>query len=472
MPNKIKIVTIGGGSSYTPELIEGLILRQEQLPIAELWLVDIEDGAEKMEIVGSMAKRMIAAAKLDWQVHLSLDRKEALKDADYVTTQFRVGLLDARLKDEVIPLANGLLGQETNGPGGIFKAFRTVPVILDIIEDMRQLCPNAWLVDFTNPAGMVTEAAIKYGKWEKTVGLCNVPFGHITQACSVLGAEEKDLYFKFAGLNHFHWHRVWDQQGNERTAELIDKIYSPDQQEKSDEGLKNIHQIPFNYDQVKHLGLLPCGYHRYYYLQEPMLAHAIEEFDHYETRAEVVKKTEAHLFELYKDVNLNYKPEELSQRGGAHYSDAACDLIASIQNNSGKLMVVSTRNNGAIADLPFDCVVEVTAAITSHGAEPLRWGALPPAARGMIQLMKAMEETVIEAAVTGDYGAALHAFTINPLIPAGDTAIKVLDQLLYAHKAYLPKFASKIAEIEQTKPEIVTFVDQLLADRQAHAHKG
>ncbi|ORM57545.1 6-phospho-beta-glucosidase [Pantoea rodasii] len=469
MPNKIKIVTIGGGSSYTPELIEGLILRKDQLPIAELWLVDIEDGAEKMEIVGSMARRMIAAAKLDWQVHLSLDRKEALKDADYVTTQFRVGLLDARLKDEVIPLANGMLGQETNGAGGIFKAFRTVPVILAIIEDMRELCPNAWLVDFTNPAGMVTEAAINYGKWEKTVGLCNVPFGHITQACSVLAANENDLYFKFAGLNHFHWHRVWDRQGNERTAELIEKIYSPDQQEKSDEGLKNIHQIPFNFDQVKHLGLLPCGYHRYYYLQEPMLAHAIEEFDNYETRAEVVKKTEARLFELYKDVNLNYKPEELSQRGGAHYSDAACDLIASIQNNSGKLMVVSTRNHGAIADLPFDCVVEVTAAITSHGAEPLRWGALPPAARGMIQLMKAMEETVIEAAVSGDYGAALHAFTINPLIPAGDTAIKVLDQLLYAHKAYLPNFAHKIVEIERNQPEVVAFVDRLLADRAAHA---
>ena len=468
MPNKIKIVTIGGGSSYTPELIEGLILRQEQLPIAELWLVDIEDGAEKMEIVGNMAKRMITAAGLDWQVNLTLNRREALKDADYVTTQFRVGQLDARLKDEVIPLANGFMGQETNGAGGIFKAFRTIPVILDIIEDMRELCPNAWLVDFTNPAGMVTEAAIKYGQWEKTVGLCNVPFGHISQACQVLDVEEKDLYFKFAGLNHFHWHRVWDNKGDERTVELIEKIYSPDRQEKSDEGLKNIHQIPFYYDQVKHLGLLPCGYHRYYYLQEPMLAHALEEFDDYKTRAEVVKQTEARLFELYKDVNLNYKPEELSQRGGAHYSDAACDLIASIHNNTGKLMVVSTRNNGAIADLPFDCVVEVTAAITSHGAEPLRWGALPPAARGMIQLMKAMEETVIEAAVSGDYGAALHAFTINPLIPAGDTAISVLDQLLYAHKAYLPKFAAKIAEIEQNKPEVAKFVNELLQDRHNH----
>jgi 6-phospho-beta-glucosidase len=334
---------------------------------------------------------------------------------------------------------------------------------------MRELCPDAWLVDFTNPAGMVTEAAIKYGKWEKTVGLCNVPFGHITQACTVLEKEEKELFFKFAGLNHFHWHRVCDQQGIERTAELIEKIYAPEYRENSDEGLKNIHQIPFYYEQVKHLGILPCGYHRYYYLQEPMLAHALEEFSSYETRAEVVKKTESRLFELYKDVNLNYKPEELSQRGGAHYSDAACDLIASIHNNTGKLMVVSTRNNGAIADLPFDCIVEVTAAITSHGPEPLRWGALPNAARGMIQLMKAMEETVIEAAVTGDYGAALHAFTINPLIPAGETAIKVLDELLYAHKEYLPKFAEKIAEIEKNKPEIAESVNTLLADRKAHA---
>ncbi|QNE50916.1 MULTISPECIES: 6-phospho-beta-glucosidase [Enterobacteriaceae] len=469
MQNKIKIVTIGGGSSYTPELIEGLILRKDQLPIAELWLVDIKEGVEKMEIVGNMAKRMIAAAKLDWQVHLTLDRKEALKGADYVTTQFRVGLLDARLKDEVIPLANGLLGQETNGAGGIFKAFRTIPVILEIIEDMRALCPDAWLVDFTNPAGMVTEAAIKYGNWEKTVGLCNVPFGHINQAYEVLAAKEDDLWFKFAGLNHFHWHRVWDRKGNELTSELIDKIYAPESLRNTDEGLKNIHQIPFYYQQVKHLGILPCGYHRYYYLQEPMLQHAVEGFDSYETRAEVVKKTEQRLFELYKDVNLNYKPEELSLRGGAHYSDAACDLISSIQNNTGKLMVVSTRNNGAIADLPFDCIVEVTAAITSHGPEPLRWGQLPPAARGMIQLMKAMEETVIEAAVTGDYGAALHAFTINPLIPAGEAAIRVLDQLLYAHKAYLPKFAGIIAEIEQTKPEVVNSVEQLLDDRKVHA---
>ncbi len=160
---RIKIATIGGGSSYTPELIEGFIKRKDELPISELWLVDIEEGREKLEIVGAMAQRMVRVAGLDWKVYLTLDRREALKGADFVSTQFRVGLLDARIKDERIPLSHGIIGQETNGAGGMFKAFRTIPVILDIIDDMRELCPDAWLVNFTNPSGMVTEAAIKYG---------------------------------------------------------------------------------------------------------------------------------------------------------------------------------------------------------------------------------------------------------------------------------------------------------------------
>ena len=172
---KIKIVTIGGGSSYTPELIEGFIKRRDELDISELWLVDIEEGKEKLEIVGGLAKRMVEAAGLDWKIVLTLDRQEALKGADFVTTQLRVGLLDARIRDERIPLKHGMMGQETNGAGGIFKAFRTIPVLLDIVEDMKRLCPNAWLINFANPSGMVTEAVIKYGGWKKTIGLCNVP---------------------------------------------------------------------------------------------------------------------------------------------------------------------------------------------------------------------------------------------------------------------------------------------------------
>ncbi len=452
----IKIVTIGGGSSYTPELVEGFILRQKELDIKELWLVDIEAGRHKLEIVGEMAKRMVKAAGLDWEVHLTLDRREALKDADFVTTQFRVGLLDARIKDERIPFKYGMIGQETNGAGGMFKAFRTIPVILDIIKDMEELCPNAWLVNFTNPAGMVTEAAIKVGGWQKTVGLCNVPIGSYTLNHAMLENTENSLYHKYAGLNHFHWHKVWDKSGKDRTPELIEKIFNPANiGEEAIAEVANIQKIPFVYEQIKSLGMLPCGYHRYYYITEQMLEHGLEDYRNNATRAEVVKRTEAELFELYKDPALDHKPEQLTQRGGTHYSDAACELIASIVNDKRTVMVVSTQNNGTITDLPYDSIVEVTSVITAHGPEPMNWGSFGPEARGILQLMKSMEELTIKAAVTGDYNTAIQAFTVNPLVTSGRIAVNLFNELLLAHKDYLPQFKDKIKELEDSGLEYI-----------------
>lgn len=465
----VKVVTIGGGSSYTPELVEGFIKRYDELPIKELWLVDIEDGKEKLEIVGAMAKRMVKAAGVPMEVHLTLDRLEALKDADFVTTQFRVGLLDARIKDERIPLSHGIIGQETNGAGGMFKCFRTVPVILSIVEDMKKLCPNAWLVNFTNPSGMVTEAVIKYGHWDKVVGLCNVPISCQKMVGKALDMdEEKDLYFKFAGLNHFHWHRVWDRQGNELTEKAIQMLYgdaesfnkfsanptrAAEEAKKAAEraknaGVANIKNISFISDQIEDLGYLPCMYHRYYYITDDMLEDEIADFKENGTRAEVVKRTEAELFELYKDPKLDYKPEQLTKRGGTYYSDAACELINAIYNDKRIDMVVSTQNKGALTDLPYDSVAEVSAIITGAGPQPITWGEFKPAARGMVQIMKAMEQVTIEAAVTGDYGKALHAFTINPLVPSGQIAKTILDEMLVAHKKHLPQFADAIAKIE------------------------
>lgn len=467
--SKLKIVTIGGGSSYTPELIEGFIKRKDALPIKEIWLVDIEAGKEKLEIVGAMAQRMVKAAGLDWEVHLTLDRKKALKDADFVSTQFRVGLLDARIKDERIPLSHGAMGQETNGAGGMFKAFRTIPVILDIVEDMKELCPNAWLVNFTNPAGMVTEAVMRYGNWDKVVGLCNVPIICRKIAAGGLDVDESELTFKFAGLNHFHWHRVWDRHGKEQTQHILDTVYGTDEgmsnamhnvmkgvmqtmetknEALDDSGVKNIPMISFLRDQVTDLNIIPCMYHRYYYLTSDMLKEETERYNEGKTRAEEVKRTEERLFELYKDPKLDYKPEELSQRGGTYYSDAACELISAIHNDSKVEMVVSTRNNGAVPDLPNDVVVEVNAIIRKSGPQTIAWGSFNESAKGQLQLMKAMELTTIEAAVTGDYGKALQAFTINPLVPSGSVAKAILDEMLVAHKEHLPQFKNKIAELE------------------------
>lgn len=445
MTTGIKLVTIGGGSSYTPELMEGFIKRYEELPIREIWLVDIESGKEKLDIVGQMAQRMWDASPYDVQVHLTLDRREALKDADFVTTQFRVGLLDARIKDERIPLSYGMVGQETNGAGGILKAFRTIPVILDIVEDMKQLCPNAWLVNFTNPSGMVTDAVIRYGKWDKVIGLCNVPVNAMMAEPELIGKKPEELTYSFAGLNHFHWHRVHDLNGNDVTRDIIDKMYD------GNSGIPaNIHDMPFFKEQLHQMNMIPCVYHRYYYRAEEMLTHMLEEYRDpaVGTRAEQVKQTEAELFELYKDPHLDHKPEQLSKRGGAHYSDAACETIASIYANKNTHLVVSTKNNGAVPDLAPDDVVEVSSYIGATGAKPIAFGILAPAEKGWLQVMKNMERCVEEAAVTGDYGLALQAFLINPLIPSGETAKRVLDELLITHKDHLPQFADKIAELE------------------------
>lgn len=441
----VKIVTIGGGSSYTPELMEGFIKRYDQLPIREIWLVDIEDGREKVEIVGAMAQRMWDASPYDVKVHTSFDRREALPGADFVTTQFRVGLLYARIKDERIPLSYGMLGQETNGAGGMFKAFRTIPVIGQIIADMRELCPDAWLINFTNPSGMVTEAAIKHFGWKKTIGLCNVPVGSMINEPKLIGYEENDprLTFRFAGLNHFHWHRVWDERGREVTHDIIDHLND------RDNGMPaNIQEAEFPLDMLHSMGMIPCGYHRYYYLHEEMMQQETEEFGKGECRAEVVKKIEDELFELYKDPNLDHKPEQLAKRGGAHYSDAACETIAAIYNDRHEHMVVSTQNNGAVPDLAPDSIVEVSALIGRQGAEPIAWGPMPSQERGWLQMMKAMEECVIEAAITGDYGRALEAFCLNPQVENGPKARRVLDELLVAHEKYLPQFAEKIAELK------------------------
>lgn len=440
----IKIVTIGGGSSYTPELVEGFIKRYAELPVRELWLVDIEEGKEKLEIVGQFARRMIKKAGLDIKVYMTLNRKEALKDADFVTTQFRVGQLDAREKDELIPLKYGVIGQETNGPGGMFKALRTIPVILSIVEDMKELCPNAWLVNFTNPSGMVTEAVMKYGKWDRVIGLCNVPVGAMMKEPETIGTTLDQLVYKFAGLNHFHWHKVYDMQGKEVTQKIIDAMY-----EGKDSGIPaNIHDIPFFKEQLDAMGMLPCGYHRYYYREQEMLAHGLEEYNGIGTRGQQVKETERELFELYKNPDLDHKPEQLAKRGGAHYSDAACETIASIYSNANRHIVVTTKNNGAVPDLPADVAVEVSAYIGATGAKAIAFGPLQPAERGWLQCMKNMELCVEEAAVTGDYGKLVQAFILNPQIVAGENMIKIINELLIAHKKYLPQFADKIAELE------------------------
>jgi len=436
MSNGIKIVTIGGGSSYTPELVEGFIKRYHELPVRELWLVDIEAGKEKLEIVGNLAKRMIKKAGLPIEVHLTLDRREALKDADFVTTQFRVGLLEARAKDERIPLKYDIIGQETNGPGGLFKGLRTIPVILDIVKDIQELCPDAWLVNFTNPAGMVTEAILRHSTHKKVVGLCNVPIGTRMTVAKILDVDASRVQVNFAGLNHMVYGLDVFLDGVSVKEQVIEALANP----TTEMTMKNIHNLAWEADFARALNAIPCGYHRYYYKTSEMLAQEKHDAETKGTRAEVVKRLETELFELYKDENLDIKPPQLEQRGGAYYSDAACSLISSIYNDKGDIQPVNTMNKGAIASIPHDSAVEVNCVITKDGPKPIAVGDLPVPVRGLVQQIKSFERVAAEAAVTGDYKTALLAMTINPLVHSDNVAKELLDEMLEAHKEHLPLF--------------------------------
>ncbi len=420
----LKIVTIGGGSSYTPELVEGLIKRYSELPVAEYWLVDIEEGKEKLEIVGALAKRMVEKAGVPMEIHLTLDRKEALKDADFVTTQLRVGLLKARAKDERIPLSHGFLGQETNGAGGLFKALRTVPVILDIAKEMQELCPNAWLINFTNPAGVVTEALLRYSNHKKVIGVCNVPIGMEFGAADLLGVDKSRITMDQVGLNHMVYGQRVYLDGNDVTAEVMEKMLNSD----NSQSMANIAAMGWDPAFIKATGLMPCPYHRYYYKKRDMLEHELEEYKKGQTRAEVVMAVEKSLFELYKNVELQEKPEELSKRGGAHYSDVACEVISSIYNDKGTVLAVNTKNNGRLKMFEDESAIEISCKITKDGPVPVDTVTdLPIFAQGLVSQIKAFERLAAEAAYTGDYNTALLAMTTNPLVSDDAEGRKLLN---------------------------------------------
>lgn len=432
---QLKVAVIGGGSSYTPELVEGFILRHRELPVTDLYLVDIEAGKEKLEIVGALAKRMIERAGVPIRVHLTLDRQEAIRGAKFVLTQIRVGMLKARAQDERIPLKYGCIGQETTGAGGFAKGLRTIPVLLDICKDIERLAPDTFLINFTNPAGMVTEAILKHTR-VKAIGLCNLPIHTSKQIAKLLQVEPERVRIEMTGINHLNWtQKVW-VDGEDRTRQTVSLYENAD-------GLavSNIPDYKWGEGFLESLQMIPCSYLRYYYLKDRMLEEQLAGLKSGKTRADVVQRVEAELFEIYRNPDLASKPKQLEQRGGAYYSEAAVNLIASIYTNKQDIQIVNVQNNGTIRFLPDDAVIETPCVVTSEGAFPVQLSAqLPAAARGLLQVVKAYEELTVQAGVTGDMHSALQALTIHPLVGSSIIAKRMLEDILAAHREYLPQF--------------------------------
>lgn len=431
-----KITIIGGGSSYTPELVDGLIQRIEQLPVTELALVDVEQGRQKVEIIAALTQRMLARHGLEQvkvSVHYSLD--EAIRGARFVLTQFRVGQLPARAADERLGLKYNLLGQETTGIGGFAKALRTIPVMLDIAANVERLAPDAWIINFTNPAGIVTEAVSRYTK-AKIIGLCNVPISMHHMIAKLLQAPYENLQLRFAGLNHMVWVHEVLQRGKDVTADVLKMLC-----DGASLSMNNIKEAPWPPEFLQAMGAIPCPYHRYFYQTQDMLAEEMAAAAERGTRAEQVMQVEKELFALYADPHLDTKPEQLSFRGGSFYSEVALELIRAIHNNLGTQLVVNTTNRGAIRGLSDDSVVETNCIIDAKGAHPLTFGPLPVSMHGLTQQVKAYERLTIDAAVHGDRRSALLALVTNPLIANASIAQPLLEEVLQVNKPYLPQFS-------------------------------
>ncbi len=420
----LKVAVVGAGSTYTPELVEGFTTYQDRLPVDELVLLDIDPA--RLEVVAGVARRILAKQGWTGDLVVTTERDRALEGASFVVVQIRVGGQAARLVDETLPPRFGCVGQETTGPGGFAKALRTVPVVLELAEETASRgAPGAWLIDFTNPVGIVTQALLDDG--HRALGLCNVAIGLQRRLAWMLAVPWERVALDHVGLNHLSW---------VRRVEVDGKDHLPDLLERSAGDVAAEVDLPT--DLVRLIGAIPSYYLRYYYLTDEVVRE--QRSDTHKPRAEEVMEVERDLLRQYRDPALDHKPELLSRRGGAFYSVAATRLMASLSAGTGDVQVVDVRNDGAVPDLPADAVVEIPARVDRDSARPLTVDPLAPELLGLVQRAKAYERLAVAAATTGSRATALKALLANPLVPSYGVAAPLLDALLSANERHLPRF--------------------------------
>ena len=429
----LKVTVIGGGSTYTPELVNGFLARLEQFPLDELWLMDID--AERLEVVGGFAQRMVEAKGSPFKLILSTNQREAITDASYVTTQLRVGHMEARRRDEYLGLRHGLIGQETTGVGGMAKALRTIPVIMKIAQDIKEVAkPGTMLVNFTNPAGLVTQALSKYAADVPAVGVCNVPITtkmHILEDLEKATGKKIDpthAELKTLGLNHLSWHRGFTVEGEDMWPQVIQGFI---------DGLKQDEHPEWDIRTIETLRMIPNYYLQYFYYTDKKLK-SQEKWP--PSRAEEVIEIEKDLLREYADPNLTEPPADLMKRGGAYYSTVATQLLNAHYNDLGETHVVNITNNGAVKEWPADWVLEIPSTVRRSGITPIPTEPLPMSQFGLISAVKAYEMLTVEAAIHGDREAAYQALLVNPIGPKADKVQAVLDDLLETHREHLPQF--------------------------------
>jgi len=414
----MKLAVVGGGSTYTPELVDGFARLRDTLPVSELVLVD--PAADRLELVGGLARRIFARLGHPGVVTTTSDLDAAVDGADAVLLQLRVGGQAARNQDETWPLECGCVGQETTGAGGLAKALRTVPVVLDIAERVRRLSPGAWIIDFTNPVGIVTRALLKDG--HRAVGLCNVAIGFQRRFAALLGVAPERVRLDHVGLNHLTWERAVWVDGENRLPKLLAEHVAE---------IAGELRLPAHL--LEQLGVVPSYYLRYFYAHDEVVRELLDK----PSRAAEVAALERRLLAMYADPGLDERPALLEQRGGAYYSEAAVALASSLLNDTGDVQVVNTLNRGTLPFLPDDAVIEVPATVDASGATPLPMATMEPLYAGLVAAVTSYEQLALEAALRGGADRVFNALLAHPLVGQIEYADALTDRLLTHNREYL-----------------------------------
>ncbi|MFH8754515.1 6-phospho-beta-glucosidase [Streptomyces atroolivaceus] len=418
----MKLAVVGGGSTYTPELIDGFARLRDTLPVEELVLVD--PAADRLELVGGLARRIFAKQGHPGRIVTTSDLDAGVAGADAVLLQLRVGGQAARNQDETWPLECGCVGQETTGAGGLAKAMRTVPVVLDIAERVRRANPDAWIIDFTNPVGIVTRALLRAG--HKAVGLCNVAIGFQRKFAALLDVTPAEVHLDHVGLNHLTW-ELGVRLGGPDGEDVLPKLLA-------EHGAAIAGDLRMPRQIVDRLGVVPSYYLRYFYAHDEV----VRELGTKPSRAAEVAAMEKELLEMYGDPALDEKPALLGKRGGAFYSEAAVDLASSLLGGGGSaVQVVNTYNKGTLPFLPDDAVIEVQARVDSTGATPLAVPALDPLYAGLIGHVTAYEDLALEAALHGGRDRVFKALLAHPLTGQFEYAEALTDKLIAHNREHL-----------------------------------
>jgi 6-phospho-beta-glucosidase len=417
----MRIAVVGGGSTYTPELVDGLGRLRDVLPVEEIVLVDPD--AARLDLVGAFGRRILSRLGHPASLVTTTELEPALDGVDAVLVQLRVGGQAARLEDETWPLECGCVGQETTGAGGLAKALRTVPVVLDIADRVRAAAPEAWVIDFTNPVGIVTRALLQEG--HRAVGLCNVAIGFQRRFAEMLGVPADAVDLDHVGLNHLTWEREVTVDGADRLPDLL-----------ADHGPEIAESLELPVGLLHTLGVVPSYYLRYFYAHDEVVA----ELRTTQPRAARVADIERQLLEMYADPALDEKPELLMQRGGAYYSEAAVQLAAALLGRSKEpsIEVVNLRNDGTLPFLPDDAVIEVAATVDGAGARARPVAPLEPLYAGLVAAVTSYEHLALDAALRGGYDRVFEALLAHPLVGQVDLAHGLADRLIAHNRDHLP----------------------------------